>query len=183
MIGSADGGAERIRCLRRDGAERKEVAKHKDDAFAWNPSEGIAAFLPCMQIRGVHGVGLVGDTRVLCLLGCFWCVGGVFVVVFVLLCGWFVGVCDTPWVVACLLGFWGVGLWVVCVFAGGGVCSSLAASRGGGRLGLVVLPRVWWWFENSRACFVLLYKSFDCQWGGACAVWAWVPVGLIPSRF
>ncbi|MGO5288623.1 hypothetical protein, partial [Pseudoscardovia suis] len=47
--------------------------------------------------------------------GCF----GVLVVC-VLLCGVFVGVCDTPWVVACLLGFWGVGLWVVCVFAGGG---------------------------------------------------------------
>ena len=57
--------------------------------------------------------------------------------VVLVVCGWFVGVCDTPWVVACLLGFWGVGLWVVCVFAGGGVCSSLAASRGGGRLGPV----------------------------------------------
>ena len=78
------------------------------------------------------------DTRVFVFVGVFLVCGGVFFVVFVLFCGWFVVVCDTPWVVACLLGFWGVGLWVVCVFAGGGVCSSLAASRGGGRLGLVV---------------------------------------------
>ena len=81
---------------------------------------------------------LVGDTPwCWCfVVGCglFW----VFCVLCVVLCGWFVVVCDTPWVVACLLGFGGVGLWVVCVFAGGGVCSSLAASRGGGRLGLVV---------------------------------------------
>ncbi|WP_211287613.1 hypothetical protein, partial [Pseudoscardovia suis] len=77
------------------------------------------------------------DTRVFVFVGVFLVFVGVFVGCFVLLCGVFVGVCDTPWVVACLLGFGGVGLWVVCVFAGGGVCSSLAASRGGGRLGPV----------------------------------------------
>ena len=148
MIGSADGGAERIRCLRRDGAERKEVAKHKDDAFAWNPvawdpSEGIAAFLPCMQIRGVHGVGLVGDTRVLCLLGLFvGLCGVVWVVLWVVVwvcatrrgwwlvcwvfgvwvCGWFVFLRGVVYVLLLLLRGAAAGwVWLSCLVCGGGL--------------------------------------------------------------
>ena len=119
----------------------------------------------------------------LCLLGCFWCVGVCFL-----------------WCLCCFVGglWWCAtrrGWWLVCWVLGVWVCGWFVFLRGVVYVLLLLLrgaaagwvwsfsPRVWWWFENSRACFVLLYKSFDCQWGGACAVFAWVPVGLIPSRF
>ena len=67
-----------------------------------------------------RGVGVFGVSG--------WCLGVFWLVVWVVLGGvrHAVGV-------ACLLGFVGVGGWVVCVFAGVRVSFPLAASRGGGR--------------------------------------------------
>ena len=65
--------------------------------------------------------------------------------------------------------------WLLCMFI------SCCPARMVQVLACGVLP-VWWWFENSRACFVLL--SFDCQSGcGFCLCGGSAREGLIATGF
>ena len=73
---------------------------------------------------------------------------------------WWCGVCDTP-------GLCGVGWGVYCfLLLPVGVCFLVWGCG----------SCVWWWFENSRACFVLLlclYVFVSCGLIEGCALLVW----------
>lgn len=108
----------------------------------------------------VFGLGGVGGMPVVVLVVVWCCVWLVLWLVVV--------VCDTPVGALCRKGFLGVWLGWGCVLVGCGVGFSLAAAgRFVSLLGVRVRLVVWWWFENSRACTVLLLlPAFRCR--GVC---------------